>query len=75
MLYPVEGLATRQAVENFAGPLPDEVLHVGQVARRYDGLNGLALHVMARRVHGDEHLQLRFTRWWFGDGNTTICPV
>ena len=57
LVDPVELFADRQAVEDFAGPLTDDRLHLGEVVRRDHRADGLALDVMLGRVHGDEHRQ------------------
>ena len=57
LVDPVEGLAARQAIERVAHPLADQALEIGQIFRRDDRLHHLALHVVLRRVHGDEHRQ------------------
>jgi hypothetical protein len=62
LVHPVEGLIARQSVEHLLRAFADQRFHVRQVARRDDGLHGLALFVMHRRFHGDEHRQLLFRR-------------
>ena len=54
LVHPVELLADRQAVEDQAGPLADQRRHDRERHGRQGRADGLALHVMARRVHGDE---------------------
>ncbi len=51
---PVEGLAPGQGVQDRGRPLANDRLHIGQVGRRDDRADGLALGVVPRRVHGDE---------------------
>ena len=57
LIHPVEGLAARQAVERVAHAGTDQALEIGEVLGRDDRLHHLALNVMFRRVHGDEHRQ------------------
>lgn len=57
---PVESLAHRQVVEDLADPASDQALHQGQVVRRDDRADHLALRVMLGRVHRNEHRQREF---------------
>ncbi len=53
-LNPVEGLVARQPVEDLGGPLANQPFHVGEVCRRDDRADHLALVVVAGRIHADE---------------------
>ena len=62
LVHPVEGFAARQAIERVAHTRADQALEIGQIVGRDDRLHHLALHVMFRRVHGDEHGQFESGR-------------
>ena len=60
-------------VEDLAGALADQRLQLLQVGRRDDRADGLALHVVLGRVHGDEHRQAQVRRPGVGDGDAAQC--
>ena len=51
---PVEGLADRKIVEHTLRTRADRRLQFGEIARRHHALDGRALLVVLRLVHGDE---------------------
>ncbi len=57
----VEGLAARQLVERVAHAAADQP-STGEVLGRDDRLHHLALRVVHRRIHGDEHRQLKLAK-------------
>ncbi len=56
-VYPVERLIDRQRIENRAGALADRAFEFRQIAGCDDRAHNLALRVVLRRVHHDEHRQ------------------
>ena len=59
---PVECFVARQTVEHVADATADQALKIGEIARRDDRLNHLALVLMLGRVHRDEHGKLHVRR-------------
>ena len=54
LVDPVKLLADRQRIEDRRRPLANDRLQVLQIGRRDYRADGLSLHVVARRIHGDE---------------------
>ena len=73
-VHPIEGLAARQPVQDAADALADDAFQLRQVVRRDDGLHRLALLVVPRRVHRDEHRQLELGRA-VADGDAAVGRV
>ena len=56
---PIEGGVLRQAIEHGSGAAANEPFHLGEVRRRDHPGDGFPLHVVHRRILGDEHADLQ----------------
>ena len=58
LVNPVEGFAARQGIERRPDAAAHQGFEIGEIAGRDDWLDHLALSLVLRRVHGDEHRKL-----------------